>query len=87
MTALPRKAIMALLRDKHNMMMCEAEATSYTTCLAMSEYSMVKCMPYKRSLDHCVLFHPHHDRNEFKMRRSSFVSDMIRTSRNLKIKH
>ena len=80
---LPRKALMALLRDKKNMSICDRQATAYTTCLALSQSNQASCMPHKRALDYCVLYEPHHDRNPFRMRRSSFMQDILRTSRAL----
>eukprot|EP00461_Guttulinopsis_vulgaris_P000175 UN00175 len=81
--AIPRKAIIALLREKQNALFCETESAAYTTCLAASEFSQVKCMPHKRALDYCLLYQPKHDRQAFRMRRTSFLQDMLRTSRML----
>lgn len=80
---LPRKALMALLRDKKNMPICDQEASAFTTCLALSQSNQAKCMPHKRALDYCILYEPHHDRTPFRMRRGSFLQDILRTSRAL----
>jgi hypothetical protein len=78
-----RKAVMALLREKRNAEHCHLEANSYTGCLAMSNYNHTQCMPLKRALDFCMMVAPGHDRTFFRMRRSSFVQDLLRTSRRI----
>lgn len=78
-----RKAIMALLREKQNATHCHIEANTYTSCLAISNFNHTTCLPAKRALDFCMMVMPDHDRNAFRMRRSSLVQDMLRTSRRL----
>lgn len=75
-----RKAIIALLREKENATHCHAEANAYTGCLAMSNYNHATCLPAKRVLDFCMMTMPHHDRHAYRLRRSSLVQDLLRTS-------